>query len=60
MQYDSKDNLYTYVQPGRENIDDNKYVRWYGETSTEQAKHLLLRERTPKKVVDYHSYDSYG
>ncbi len=60
MEYDSADNLTRYVQPGRENVEANKYVKWYGDSATDQAKHLLLRERTPEKVVNYYDYDSYG
>ncbi|HIQ84145.1 MAG TPA: DNRLRE domain-containing protein, partial [Candidatus Pullichristensenella stercorigallinarum] len=60
MEYDGEDNLTRYVQPGRENVEANKYVEWYGDSASDQAKHLLLRERTPEKVVNYHDYDSYG
>ena len=60
MKYDGEDNLTRYVQPGRENVEANEYVKWYGDSATEQAKHLLLRERTPEKVVNYYDYDSYG
>ena len=60
MEYDSEDNLYRWVQPGRENVEDNKYLAWYGETDTQRAKHLLLRERTPEKVVNYYDYDEFG
>ena len=56
MEYDSEDNLYRWVQPGRENVEANKYLAWYGETDTQRAKHLLLRERTPEKVVNYYDY----
>ena len=60
MEYDSEDNLYRWVQPGRENVEANKYLAWYGETDTQRAKHLLLRERTPEKVVNYYDYDEFG
>ncbi len=60
MEYDSADNLYRWVQPGRENVEANKYLAWYGDTDTQRAKHLLLRERTPEKVVNYHDYNNHG
>ena len=60
MEYDSEDNLYRWVQPGRENVEANKYLAWYGDTDTQRAKHLLLRERTPEKVVNYHDYNNHG
>ena len=60
MEYDSADNLYRWVQPGRENTTENRYTNWYGETDTQRAKHLLLRERTPEKVVNYYDYDEFG
>ena len=60
MEYDDADNLNRYVQPGRENTTENRYVNWYGDTEAQQSKHLLLRTRTPEYVINYYDYDEYG
>lgn len=60
MEYDSADNLYRWVQPGRENTTENRYTNWYGDTDAQRAKHLLLRSRTPEYVIDYYAYDEHG
>ena len=61
IQYDSADNIEKYTQPGREkSIDENQYIFNYGSTDAEKQKHLLLRSRTPMKLTDCFTYDSYG
>ena len=60
MEYDDQDNVTRYVQPGRENVEANKYHMYYGADTAERTKHLLLRERTPEQVMNYYDYDSYG
>lgn len=59
--YDDADNVQEYTQPGRaKNVDDNKYLFYYGSSTAQRKKHLLQRSRTPMHVTDYFSYDDYG
>ena len=58
--YDSADNAITYVQPGREDKEENYYLAYYGPDEAAQSKHLPLRTRTPMHVTEYHDYDAYG
>ena len=58
--YDSANNAITYVQPGREDKEENYYLAYYGPDKAAQAKHLPLRTRTPMHVTEYRDYDDYG
>ena len=58
--YDSANNAITYVQPGRDDTDANRYLAYYGSTDADKKKHLPWRTRTPMQVTDYFSYDSFG
>ena len=58
--YDSADNAITYVQPGREDKEENYYLAYYGPDEAAQSRHLPLRTRTPMHVTEYHDYDAYG
>ena len=53
-------NAITYVQPGRDDTDANRYLAYYGSTDADKKKHLPWRTRTPMQVTDYFSYDSFG
>lgn len=61
IKYDDADNVQEYTQPGRtKDVDDNKYLFYYGSSAAQRKKHLLQRSRTPMHVTDYFSYDDYG
>ena len=57
-EYDSFDNLTSYVQPGREEGD--KYTFFFGETDEEKKRHLALRSTTPLGLVTETEYDAFG
>ena len=58
MQYDSAHNLKSYRQPGAP--DSAKYTLNYGNSLTEQKRHLLQESATPMGQRDAFSYDTYG
>ena len=57
MEYDTADNLISYVQPGA--ADTDKYTFDYGE-GDEQKKHLLKSSKTPMGIEQNFSYDARG
>ena len=57
-EYDSFDNLLSYVQPGG-NYDE-KYLFTYGRTEADKKRHLPLTAETPCGVKTATEYDAYG
>ncbi|MBQ3762844.1 MAG: RHS repeat protein [Clostridia bacterium] len=56
--YDSFNNLLSYVQPGSASTE--KYLFTYGDTEAEQKRHLPRTVITPGSMKTSLTYDSYG
>ena len=58
LEYDSFDNLTSYVRPGAATTD--KFLVTYGSTDDDRKKHLVRTSATPKGVKAEYTYDTKG